>query len=834
MVQPMKVLLCGNNPNIQFYTSRFQTFPNIELFHVSDIKSNNFQMETLNYGTVQYSLDNHFTSLKNLVEALKHMSHDIRFDLIILSAHSLQELNSIPDILKSVIDKQKTTILIESSGVLPIETFINNNSTFSNVFSILSSYDIRECDSNNYKQFDTSIKNTITLGQSSYSDVKTKKLTSSSLSKKYNESVLINLKNLTNIFNKIFEKESVSACDYHPSKFLSEQWSLAIQTICLDPLMVLFQQTDIKTFLNEILAKPLISGLVTEILTLAKANNAKLSSNTDNENHIIKSWRSKYESQQNYYPQLVYNFQKRLTSCLNLDLLLLQPILLADDHDIKTPYLEFLYTVMIQFNNINKNESNWFIRNEKLNDLKQSMSQIKLEKQNLFNDYKSLQDDVQENSIQFKNVQARVNSLEMENLQLKQRNERSIMEKDQIINDLKLQIATLQTEKANVTTEINEPIQKVITPPIGDSTMDTNNNTEMDQSLMEKEKELLAREIELKEKELEMKKQFALQQQQLQQQLQQPLYINNNNNNSMVNSPVSPPPNMSPVFARGSIKPQQLPYNHSNLSNGNVSRSNHSTPTLPNASASRFVDPISSGLSPPMDITEGFPTLQSKSSFGSHPIKPTSRKNRKSNMPAIGNASSIGFNDVSTQSNVVNPGGRRISSMPTHGVHGGFNNNNSGMDINRQGLGLDMSQPNRNMTLGMNNHNSNTNIGAMSTPIKNPMTKQSTTKPIQFGSSNPSSSNNVLQFNTSGTSNNNSSSNTPQPPQPIQFGSATPSQSNSSTPVVISHAFGQADASAPTSNVPETTPTETSKDENHKDKKKSKKKFGGLFKRNKK
>lgn len=851
----MKVLLLGNNPNIQFYTSRFQSVDNIELFHVSDIKSHTFEVETENYGSVKYSLDNHFTSLKNLVEGLKHMSHDIKFDLVILSASTLKELTTIPQLLESVINKQNTTILIESSGFLPLESFVK--SKYPNVFSILSSYDIRELDSNKYKQqgkIKNSEKNpTIILGQSSYSSK------SKQSKPKYNETVLINLKNLEATFKKIFYKDSISTCKMNPTKFISEQWSKAIPSICLDPLMILFQESNIDKFLNEILAKPLISGLITEILTVAKSTNTKLTTNMDNENHIINTWKSHYiESKTS--PQLIYNFQNNFTSILNLDLLLLQPILLADDHDIKTPYLEFLFTVMIQYSNINKDKSAWFIRADKLDQLKQTITKITDEKQSLFNDYKTLQDDFQENSINLETLQSQVNDLNNENLQLKQNsdletlqaqvfqlknentqlreyNERQVMEKNQIINDLTCKLANIKTCDTPETSETpSQDVTPIPTTITNDHDVSVDHSVNTDHSLADKQKELLDKEIELKRKELELEKKFAYQQQQLQQQqqpLQQPLCINN------PNSQISPPQNISPVYTQqNGMKPQQLPYNHNNLSNGNLSKSNNTTPTLPNASSARFVDPISSGLSPPMDMNDGFPTLQTKSSFGSHPIKPTSRKNRKSNMPTIGNASSIGFNDVASQSNVVNPVGRRISSMPVHGTN--FLNN-SMMDtsgISRQGLGIDMPQPNRNALFGMNNSSSSTNIGAMSTPVKAPMNSQPTTKPIQFGS-NSNSTNNVLQFNNNN-STQNSSSNTPQPPQPIQFGSASatlPNQSVSTTPVVISHEFGQAGTSSPlpTSNVATTAEsTDDDDDKKGKDKKKSKKGFGGLFKRNKK
>lgn len=845
MVQNMKVLLLGNNPNIQFYTSRFQSTDNIELFHVSDTKSNIFHVETKNYGKCKYSLDNHFTSIENLIEGLKHMSYSdkFKFDLIILNVTSLKQLATLSSRLNPIIDSHSTSILIESSGVLPLEdSFTMNDSTLKvkNIFSLITNYDIREMDSNQFKQYNNNSTDII-IGQSSYSSLKSVKNSNNNkaTTTTYNEGTLVQLKNLQQIFIKIFNMDEISTCNMDPTAFISKQWSMAIPNICLDPLMILFQELDKKRFLKQILAKPLISGLITEILTIARTINIKLSSGPmDNENNIINTWNSDaFES----YPQLIYNFLKQKQH-LNFDLLLLQPILLADDHGIKTPYLEFLYTIMIQYDKIISDQSIWFITKEKFNDIQTSMNKLNSEKQTILNDFASLKDDFQENNIKLHDLQSKIDNLEMNKLKLEQEKQRELEKRDQVINDLQSQLKSIN----DTNDPSNSPLSKdpeYKTPSVEPFQVTNSDNTnpstgtDTEKSLYNREKQLLEKEIELKKRELELEKNFAQKQQQ--QQLQQPLYTNS----PQLSSPAAQ--NLSPIFTQqGSIKPQHLPYknnsSHTSISNGAFNRSNHSTPTLPNASASKFIDPIASGLSPPMDMSDGFPHLSSKSSFGSHPIKPTSRKNRKSNMPMIGNASSIGFNDVSTQNNVVSPGAKRISSMPLHGSNFHSSNSNNNMSemngVSKQGLGIDMPQPNRNGSFGINNSNNNstTNIGAMSTPVKTPMSHQPpTTKPIQFGSNN-GSSNNALQFNNSNNTNTtNSSSNTPQLPQPIQFGNNTPSgNANSSTPVDTNHTFGQPGTSSNT--LTTNTTVDVSEDTEEKDKKKSKKKFGGLFKRNKK
>lgn len=77
---------------------------------------------------------------------------------------------------------------------------------------------------------------------------------------------------------------------------------------------------------------------------------------------------------------MVYHFIHQTTP-LNIDILLLQTILLADDFGIKTPYLEFLYSVLSQFERLNSGKSKWFIRSDEKTQILQSLQ--KSQKMNL-------------------------------------------------------------------------------------------------------------------------------------------------------------------------------------------------------------------------------------------------------------------------------------------------------------------------------------------------------------------------------------------------------------------------------------------------------------------
>ena len=119
----LRVLAIGNNPNILFYTSRFQLAKNIDLYHVNDSKSCQFEIETEYYGKDRFELENHFTSIEHLTEALSSKSSEAVFDIIIMSAPSLQELSSLASKLTSII-YSNTKIFLESSGFIQLEPFV--------------------------------------------------------------------------------------------------------------------------------------------------------------------------------------------------------------------------------------------------------------------------------------------------------------------------------------------------------------------------------------------------------------------------------------------------------------------------------------------------------------------------------------------------------------------------------------------------------------------------------------------------------------------------------------------------------------------------------------
>ena len=88
MTSALRVLVCGDHPNLILYTSRFQHAKNIEFYLVNNSKNANYEVSSLFYGTERFQIQNHFQSLLDLVD-LNNENGGLVFDLIIMSASSL-------------------------------------------------------------------------------------------------------------------------------------------------------------------------------------------------------------------------------------------------------------------------------------------------------------------------------------------------------------------------------------------------------------------------------------------------------------------------------------------------------------------------------------------------------------------------------------------------------------------------------------------------------------------------------------------------------------------------------------------------------------------------
>ncbi|KAG0658653.1 hypothetical protein C6P45_002095 [Maudiozyma exigua] len=622
----LKVLTLGNNPNILLYTSRFQLANSVDLYHISNSTTNIFEIETHTYGTERLVLQNHYKSIADLTET---NNEKLIFDVVILGASSLQELSSISNDLTDYINSS-TKIFIESTGFVQLESFVKMSMNVSqlNIFSIVTDFDIREISNNKFKQFRTSdldnTNNTIYLGDSSVKG------------SEYSTSMLNLLKTFERLFQKLFPRDKIDLCNGNPSRFLTTQWNIAIPIICFDPLLILLEETEPQHLKDQILAKPLISGLVSEVIKITKSMNLNVT--WDNEKDLLKHWGESY-SIHNSMPSLLYHFIHK-TAPLNFDITLLQIILLADDFNLKTPYLEFLYSIMIQIQKLNDNRSKWFIRSESANKSSNELDQ--LTEQNNLNLSKieslngSLRD--KDDKIQTLENSEKLQKSSLENSQ--QPSSNPSLQNNQLQN-------VKQQEYKNSGTPIMHDLQDFAGYGVnyGDSPatqrnqspsiqsvsnyVESNNNLSntvnqhsesrstngSDTSLKERELELRKKELELQERELDMqRKAMQLQMQRMpnsqpQQQQQmnggsrQPSYANIQQQQQM-NMPQQQGMQMVTVVQAEYPIASNMGYNN-NSNNNNYPQQ-----------------------------------MNSNQQFQPHGFKTTSRKNRNSNMPMLGSASS--------------------------------------------------------------------------------------------------------------------------------------------------------------------------------------------------
>lgn len=184
-------------------------------------------------------------------------------------------------------------------------------------------------------------------------------------------------------------------------EFVTYQWKLALPRIVLNPLSVVFEEAYPANLEKQILVKPLISGLIHELFKIIKKMECKLVKGFENEANILKNWleiypvnNSKTSPAHSDSNLTFYNFYH--LQDIDVDLLLLQPILLGDDHGVKTPYLENLYSMLCQFVKINSPKGSIFFYRKFGTDnqdprgltiITQDLSKLKLEKDSLDREY---------------------------------------------------------------------------------------------------------------------------------------------------------------------------------------------------------------------------------------------------------------------------------------------------------------------------------------------------------------------------------------------------------------------------------------------------------------
>ena len=514
--KPLKVLVIGNNPNVVLYCWRFAQAKTIDLSYVgNELIDQNvdilFHPDGNSDGDVLHKFDttsvNKYPNMEVFISTIQktQSSSNTPFDIVIIGSDSLQDLSYVSSKLAyQLVISNATKIFVESSGFINLENFVSyslppaplsptssndqtnetkTSSMSAKVLSIITECDFRKIGENSFEKFGNT--DTLYIGISSTASTETQ----------YSKEASQIIKTLAKLFNKLFYNLTsfrVTTCSLNPHGFALKQWEIATPMIIFDSLLILFGIENPKDLNEQILTKPLISGLLLELqkiilksttITSLKAPSSSVpistsvsstsstsssssssppppqstttkSARLDDEEILMEKWLHQYSNK--ICPKLLYNFKTKRNS-LNIDLLLLQPILIADDYNIKTPYLEFLYSMMIQFDKINYNNSTWFINKndyqENLDVLQKKIYSLEnrqhLELDQLLNQKELIQEQAKNLERENNKLKSQVENLSNENSSMK------LQLKDQIEN-LHGQLNSVSLEKINLIKENKE------------------------------------------------------------------------------------------------------------------------------------------------------------------------------------------------------------------------------------------------------------------------------------------------------------------------------------------------------------------------------------------
>ncbi|KAM9939707.1 hypothetical protein OXX80_000817 [Metschnikowia pulcherrima] len=385
----MQLLTVGEHPNLAFYAWRLHATKACAVTMVSASLDPETPLEwrSSQLGAATFAP-------KSMVQSLQQLDPSRKYDVVIVSVSNLQSFQEICAQLSPFLH-QNSLIVVESTGYVSLEPFVVSSYPKQKkvtVCSIMNEADVKRRPSSN--EFLHAVLNQdqrIYLGTCSNE--------SKSVSKVADSAQYAN-------FYKLLQKaqEQSGGCisllrSNNYKEFMTYQWKLALPRIVLNPLSVIFEEPYPANLDKQILAKPLISGLVNEIFKIIKKMECKLIKGFENEGNIMKNWSAQFPAVKTAVSpefansnSVFYNFYHRLD--VDVDLLLLQPILLGDDHGVRTPYLENLYSIVCQLLKMNSADSLFFTRKTELSEkhamemgsLQQNLASLKLERENVENE----------------------------------------------------------------------------------------------------------------------------------------------------------------------------------------------------------------------------------------------------------------------------------------------------------------------------------------------------------------------------------------------------------------------------------------------------------------
>ncbi|CAI5757123.1 unnamed protein product [Candida verbasci] len=448
-------LLVGQNQNVAFYAWRINQTKLTDLSIINSLLNPNKSIiwESQQLGSSQYNA--------KIYSNIKSVPQQEKFDIIILSCNSLQDFQSTTANLHNVIH-ENSLIIIESTGYINLEPFVSStlskktNPSLSNVcvLSIMNESDVRIIGENKFSHQIRNNDTRIYLGSCTSNNQIS--------SNKYYQ---LFMKMLNTIQENSYSSISLLKSINNPKEFMTYQWKLALPRIVFNPLLILFEIEFPENLQSQILTKPLITGLIGEIFKLIKKMDCKLVKGFENEANLLKSWSNLYPATTKNpdfknSPISFYNYFKQLD--LELDLLLLQPILLGDDYGIRTPYLESLYSILCQFNKINNENSLFFKRKTTLNDnidsqefnsKQQEYDQLITSLRNLEISKISIDNDISKQELKLTNLNQKIVDSESRLEQLQLNHDEKVKEYQSKIRELEL----MYQQKLKTSTNSSSP-----------------------------------------------------------------------------------------------------------------------------------------------------------------------------------------------------------------------------------------------------------------------------------------------------------------------------------------------------------------------------------------
>lgn len=382
----------GNNANLPFYAWRLQLSKLCTVSVVTQLLdvSQAIRIETLLLNSPAKFEPDYFAP------SVGHLPSKSVYDYVILSVANLQEFQDTCTQIAPHVDSH-TLVIVESTGYVNLEPFVllsHDKFKDATVCLIMNESDVKRVpDSNTFVHRILSDNHRIYLGVcTAASAARVKSLDGFGRLYKILQNPVAGQKSQISLLKSTNVRE-----------FMTYQWKLALPRLVLNPLTIIFEEPYVEKLATQILAKPLISGLVNEIFKIIKKMDCKLVKGYETEANILKMWLTLYPydsdgALQGYIDanSLFYDFYN--LQPLEIDLLLLQPILLGDDNGVRAPYLENLYLTICQLSKYNSGTSMMFTRKiagrdskmNELNLLTEDLARMKMDKQAVDHQHREL------------------------------------------------------------------------------------------------------------------------------------------------------------------------------------------------------------------------------------------------------------------------------------------------------------------------------------------------------------------------------------------------------------------------------------------------------------